>query len=247
MSGFRVSVRLAVLAAGLVIGLVTDLVTGQATALAADAARGKILFTENIRLLPMPRDAGAGLARHWAAARAQPDTVRGAVGIRPHDIAGNATVPRGCPAERGSRRHLRLPAVDQAGTRLQVDPDAEQLDPSRSRQGERDQLVRDPAAAGLEGAPGEIDDITDQNWLFNGDVFSKHRGKFLQLHLTIEDGGVFTTPWTATLTYCRDLLFCKKSSMLKTSINIITIAATSMFRALRSRTSEGEDWGGGDM
>jgi mono/diheme cytochrome c family protein len=46
MSGFRVSVRVAVLAAGLVIGLVTDLVTGQATALAADAARGKILFTE---------------------------------------------------------------------------------------------------------------------------------------------------------------------------------------------------------
>jgi hypothetical protein len=34
-----------------------------------------------------------------------------------------------------------------------------------------------------------------------GDVFSRHRGKFLQLHLTIEDDGVFTTPWTATLTY----------------------------------------------
>jgi hypothetical protein len=31
--------------------------------------------------------------------------------------------------------------------------------------------------------------------------FSAHRGKFLQLHLTIEDEGVFTTPWTATLTY----------------------------------------------
>src|SRR6516164_10931519 len=27
------------------------------------------------------------------------------------------------------------------------------------------------------------------------------RGKFLQLHLTIEDEGVFTTPWTATITY----------------------------------------------
>ena len=26
-------------------------------------------------------------------------------------------------------------------------------------------------------------------------------GKSLQLHLTIEDEGVFTTPWTATLTY----------------------------------------------
>jgi hypothetical protein len=32
-------------------------------------------------------------------------------------------------------------------------------------------------------------------------VFSQHRGKFLQLHLTIEDEGVFTVPWTATLTY----------------------------------------------
>jgi hypothetical protein len=54
----------------------------------------------------------------------------------------------------------------------------------------------------------EYDDVKDaiernkkENWLLNGDVFSKHRGKFLQLHLTIEDEGVFTTPWTSTLTY----------------------------------------------
>jgi hypothetical protein len=54
----------------------------------------------------------------------------------------------------------------------------------------------------------EYDDVKDaiernkkENWLFNGDVFSNHRGKFLQLHLTVEDEGVFTTPWTATLTY----------------------------------------------
>ena len=54
----------------------------------------------------------------------------------------------------------------------------------------------------------DYDDVKDaiernkkENWLFAGDVFSKHRGKFLQLHLTIEDEGVFTTPWTATLTY----------------------------------------------
>jgi hypothetical protein len=40
-----------------------------------------------------------------------------------------------------------------------------------------------------------------ENWLPAGDVFSGHRGKFLQLHLTIEDEGVFTTPWTSTLTY----------------------------------------------
>ena len=54
----------------------------------------------------------------------------------------------------------------------------------------------------------EYDDVKDaiernkkENWLFMGDVFSKHRGKFLQVHLTVEDEGVFTMPWTATLTY----------------------------------------------
>jgi hypothetical protein len=54
----------------------------------------------------------------------------------------------------------------------------------------------------------DYDDVKDalernrkENWLFGGDVFSQHRGKFLQLHVTIEDEGVFTTPWTATLTY----------------------------------------------
>jgi hypothetical protein len=46
-----------------------------------------------------------------------------------------------------------------------------------------------------------IDRNKKENWLFAGDVFSRHRGKFLQLHLTIEDEGVFTTPWTSTLTY----------------------------------------------
>jgi hypothetical protein len=54
----------------------------------------------------------------------------------------------------------------------------------------------------------EYDDVKDaiernkkENWLFAGDPFSKHRGRFLQLHVTIEDEGVFTTPWTSTLTY----------------------------------------------
>ena len=54
----------------------------------------------------------------------------------------------------------------------------------------------------------DYDDVKDavdrnikENWLMLGDIFSQHRGKFLQLHLTIEDEGVFTTPWTATLTY----------------------------------------------
>jgi hypothetical protein len=55
----------------------------------------------------------------------------------------------------------------------------------------------------------DYDDVKDalernknENWLFAGDVWTRHRGgKFLQLHVTIEDEGVFTTPWTATLTY----------------------------------------------
>ena len=41
-----------------------------------------------------------------------------------------------------------------------------------------------------------------ENWLYNGDVWTGQRtSKFLQAHVTIEDAGVFTTPWTATLTY----------------------------------------------
>ena len=54
----------------------------------------------------------------------------------------------------------------------------------------------------------DYDDVKDaiernkkENWMFNGDVFSQHRGKFLQAQVTIEDEGVFTTPWTATMTY----------------------------------------------
>ncbi|HEX3485621.1 MAG TPA: hypothetical protein VHT51_11210 [Micropepsaceae bacterium] len=56
------------------------------------------------------------------------------------------------------------------------------------------------------------DDVKDaiernrkENWLFNGDVWADyHGGKYLQLQITIEDEGVFTTPWTATLTYVPD-------------------------------------------
>ena len=42
----------------------------------------------------------------------------------------------------------------------------------------------------------------NENWLFNGDVWTgKQSRKFLQVHVTIEDEGVFTSPWTATMTY----------------------------------------------
>jgi hypothetical protein len=51
----------------------------------------------------------------------------------------------------------------------------------------------------------EVKDALDrnakENWLFNGDVFSKHRGKFLQVEVTVEDEGVFTSPYSGTLTY----------------------------------------------
>ena len=30
-----------------------------------------------------------------------------------------------------------------------------------------------------------------------------YKGKYLQLEFTVEDAGVFTTPWTATMTYGR--------------------------------------------
>jgi hypothetical protein len=54
----------------------------------------------------------------------------------------------------------------------------------------------------------DYDDVKDaidrnkkENWMFAGDVWSKHRGKFLQVQVTVEDGGVFTAPFTATMTY----------------------------------------------
>ncbi len=40
-----------------------------------------------------------------------------------------------------------------------------------------------------------------ENWMFMGDVWSRHRGKFMQVEVTVGDDGVFTAPFTATLTY----------------------------------------------
>ena len=42
----------------------------------------------------------------------------------------------------------------------------------------------------------------NENWMFQGDVWTSHpNGKFMQAEVTIEDGGVFTTPYSGTLTY----------------------------------------------
>jgi hypothetical protein len=54
-----------------------------------------------------------------------------------------------------------------------------------------------------EDVKDAIERNKNENWLFLGDAAWTRNGggKFLQLHVTIEDEGVFTTPWTATLTY----------------------------------------------
>src|ERR1700704_5601575 len=40
-----------------------------------------------------------------------------------------------------------------------------------------------------------------ENQRVPGDIDPKYRGKFLQVVYTVEDEGVFTTPWSATITY----------------------------------------------
>ena len=99
----------------------------------------------------------------------------------------------------------------------------------------------------------EYDDVKDaiernkkENWLFDGDVFSKHRGKFLQLHLTIEDEGVFTTPWTATLTYVPGPDLWPEVVCAENIHQYYYDQSDATFRALRSRTSENKDLGEGD-
>jgi hypothetical protein len=43
-----------------------------------------------------------------------------------------------------------------------------------------------------------------ENSAAGGPIDRDYDGKFLQVHITVEDKGVFTTPWTATVTYARD-------------------------------------------
>jgi hypothetical protein len=52
-------------------------------------------------------------------------------------------------------------------------------------------------------AKGAIERNEKENFRASGgaDFDRNHRGKFLQLHFTVEDDEVFTTPWTATITY----------------------------------------------
>jgi hypothetical protein len=62
-----------------------------------------------------------------------------------------------------------------------------------------------------ESARDEIERNAKENMFFGtgsgGAVFDPdHRGKFLQLHFTVEDEDTFTTPWTATITYWPNLV-----------------------------------------
>jgi hypothetical protein len=43
-----------------------------------------------------------------------------------------------------------------------------------------------------------------ENWHPQGRIDGGYDGKFLQVHVAVEDEGVFTTPWSATVTYLRD-------------------------------------------
>jgi hypothetical protein len=43
-----------------------------------------------------------------------------------------------------------------------------------------------------------------ENWHPQGRIDRGYDDKFLQVNVTVEDEGVFTTPWSATVTYVRD-------------------------------------------
>ena len=49
-----------------------------------------------------------------------------------------------------------------------------------------------------EAAKDGVDRMRKENMVF-GDI--SHAKKYLQLQLTVDDTGVFTTPWTVTITY----------------------------------------------
>lgn len=54
-----------------------------------------------------------------------------------------------------------------------------------------------------EVAKPAIDRNDKENFRVAGDVDPNYRGKVLQLEFKVEDPGVFTTPWTSTITYRR--------------------------------------------
>ena len=54
---------------------------------------------------------------------------------------------------------------------------------------------------GYEEAKEGLERDAKENQRVAGDLDPSYRGKFLQVRFTVEDDGVFTTPWSATITY----------------------------------------------
>jgi hypothetical protein len=52
-----------------------------------------------------------------------------------------------------------------------------------------------------EDAKEGLERDAKENQRVAGDIDPNYRGKFLQVRFTVEDDGVFTTPWSATITY----------------------------------------------
>src|SRR6266568_972814 len=58
-----------------------------------------------------------------------------------------------------------------------------------------------------EDAKEGLERDAKENQLVQRDTMDrKAKGKYLQVHITVEDEGVFTTPWSATVTYGRSLI-----------------------------------------
>jgi len=66
---------------------------------------------------------------------------------------------------------------------------------------ERYRLVDYDAAKDAMDRNAKENSYAGRGWDFDTD----YRGKVLQLHFTVEDEGVFTMPWTATITYRRNV------------------------------------------
>jgi hypothetical protein len=55
-----------------------------------------------------------------------------------------------------------------------------------------------------EEAKGALERGDKELMRAQGPLNVNYTGKYLQIHLTVEDEGTFTTPWTTTITYARD-------------------------------------------
>jgi hypothetical protein len=55
-----------------------------------------------------------------------------------------------------------------------------------------------------EAAKGALERGDKELMRNQGPLNLNYTGKYLQIHLTVEDEGAFTTPWTTTITYARD-------------------------------------------